>query len=63
MIETKLDVKDYCENCKMLTPCTEVHRYHMYAGRPVTQIFITCKHEEYCENLSKHFGGEKAVGN
>lgn len=51
MIDTVLNVKDYCDNCHMLNPVANAVRMHDKHGSEITRVYITCKYKEHCDNL------------
>ena len=51
MIDTVLNVKDYCDNCHMLDPVANAVRMHDKHGSEITRVFITCIYVVHFNNL------------
>lgn len=54
MITAELNIKDYCENCTLFTPDTDVNKFYADDGMKITQVLISCKYKNHCANLYKH---------
>lgn len=48
----KLDIKDYCQDCRMFKPLfnEKVH----YDKEAYIEFVISCEHKDFCQGIEKH---------
>lgn len=62
MIEVKLLVEDYCQNCPHFNPCADTSRYYNDDFVCGHEVLVMCKYKDHCgylvNHLSKKDGGK-----
>lgn len=54
MVELKLSIEDYCQDCNMFEPNTETLK--MYSDDCVYhKVLISCEYRDHCKYLSEKF--------
>ncbi len=62
MIDVKLRLQDYCENCPYIKPETRTVQQYADNGTDfISTIVISCENDQHCDWLYKHLKKEATV--
>lgn len=54
MITMELNVRDYCQDCYLFEPTSDLVKSHNNDGTRNNQVIISCTHKPYCDRLCTH---------